>query len=217
MGAVGVVEDHVLDDGVVPVPAAARGGDALALQCLLHGGDPVALLGHQAEDAPHEGRGLLVHDEVGPVGVEAEAEAKEQAKQVKEEAAQAEQEAEEFEEALDEAEDQPAPEPQDQPAPEAQEEGVAVRVGGDAGMRFQGALGNVDTTRTVEGTTPQEFKVRGVDTGFFATDVVSANAQKMGTGRGTLTIEIVVNGEVVKQASTSAEFGVAQVASSTDE
>jgi len=75
----------------------------------------------------------------------------------------------------------------------------------------------LDSTRSVQGTTPQDFKVKGVDTGMFSVDSVSGNAQKMGAGREKLTVQVVVDGEVVKQASTSANYGVAQVVWSPSE
>ena len=130
---------------------------------------------------------------------------------------QAEQAAEE--EVQDEApeqqsqDEQPAPEP----AAEPTEAGVVVRVTGDPGQQFSGALGNIDATRTVDGTTPQDFPLEGVDTGLFSGDVVSANAQKMSAGAGTLTVQILVDGEVVKEATTTAEYGVAQAVWSTTE
>lgn len=87
--------------------------------------------------------------------------------------------------------------------------GVVVRVTGDPGIQFQGNIANLDSSRTVEGTTPAEFPVE-VDQGFLSGDSVSANAQNMG-GAGNLTVQIVSDGEVVKESSTSAEYGIAQV------
>jgi hypothetical protein len=92
---------------------------------------------------------------------------------------------------------------------ESSESEVVVRVTGDPGIQFQGNIGNIDSSRSVEGTIPAEFPV-DVDQGFFSGDVVSANAQNMG-GAGNLTVQIVNDGEVVKESSTSAEYGIAQV------
>jgi hypothetical protein len=41
-------------------------------------------------------------------------------------------------------------------------------------------------------------------------DIVSVNAQKQDDSASTLTVEIRHHGEVVAEASTSAEYGVAQ-------
>jgi hypothetical protein len=94
---------------------------------------------------------------------------------------------------------------------------VIFRVTGAPGVRFQGNVGNMDTQRSVQGTTPQDFPVKNVDTGAFSMDVVSGNAQKMGAGREKLTVQIVVDGEVVKESSTTANYGLAQVSWSPSE
>jgi len=59
----------------------------------------------------------------------------------------------------------------------------------------------------VDGTTPDNFEVE-VKTGFLAFDSVSAVMQKREQGNGVLTVQMLVDGEVVKEQSTSAEFGV---------
>ena len=41
--------------------------------------------------------------------------------------------------------------------------------------------------------------------------MVTAVIQKSGGGSGTLKVEILKNGKVVKEASTSAEYGVVSV------
>lgn len=75
---------------------------------------------------------------------------------------------------------------------------------------FTGSYGNIDTTRSVDGTVPAEYEVK-VDTGFMSFDAVTAVMQKAGAGAGELGVEIVVGGEVVKQTSTTAEYGVVTV------
>jgi hypothetical protein len=104
----------------------------------------------------------------------------------------------------------PQKEPQEEQA--SRDGGVIFRVTGDPGVRFQGSVGNLDTMRSIQGTTPQDFPVKDVDTGAFSVDTVSGNAQKMGAGGERLTVQIVVDGEVVKESSTTAEYGLAQVA-----
>lgn len=88
---------------------------------------------------------------------------------------------------------------------------VIVRITGDPGQRFSGSYGNLDTIESVDGTTPQDFSVESVDTGFLSMDTVTANAQKTAAGGGELVVQIVVDGEVVKEASTTAKYGIAQV------
>jgi hypothetical protein len=103
----------------------------------------------------------------------------------------------------------------EEPAPETaarEEAAVVFRVGGAAGQQFVGAVGNAGSTRIVEGTTSQDFRVQKLDTGPLSADVVSANAQKMEPGYSKrFTCQVIVDGEVVKQSSTKAEYGVCQV------
>ena len=44
--------------------------------------------------------------------------------------------------------------------------------------------------------------------------IISANAQKQDSSSDNLTIQILKDGKVVKEASTNAEYGVAQVSAS---
>lgn len=91
------------------------------------------------------------------------------------------------------------------------DEGVVFRITGDPGIKFQGSVSTMDKDRSVQGVTPQDFALKGVDTGMFSADLVSGNAQKMSPGKEKLTVQIVVDGKVVKQASTTAQYGLAQV------
>lgn len=47
-----------------------------------------------------------------------------------------------------------------------------------------------------------------METGFLAFDSVVAVMQKRGQGNGELIVQMLVDGEVVKEQSTTAEFGV---------
>jgi hypothetical protein len=104
------------------------------------------------------------------------------------------------------------PRPQEQKATEPEsaprEGNVIVRVTGNEA--FSGNYGNIDSSRTVDGVAPAEYSLE-VDTGLFSADVVSVVMQKTGAGSGELGIQIVVDGEVVQESSTTAEYGVAQV------
>ena len=108
----------------------------------------------------------------------------------------------------------PSPEPASEPTDEETGE-IFVRVTGDPGINFSGNIGTLDGSRSVEGTTPEEFAVE-VDTGAFAFDSVSALAQNS-DGSGNLVVQIVRDGEVVKEQSTTAQYGVADVTWSPSE
>ena len=110
----------------------------------------------------------------------------------------------------------PSPKPEAGSEPADEEVGeIFVRVTGDPGIKFQGSIGTLDGSRSVDGTTPQEFAVE-VDTGALAFDSVSANAQNS-DGTGNLVVQIVRDGEVVKEQSTTAQYGVADVTWSPSE
>lgn len=70
---------------------------------------------------------------------------------------------------------------------------------------WQGSIGTGGSVRTVDGTGSKTIAVEGNPT------AVSANAQKQDDGSGELIVQILKDGEVVKEASTTAEYGVAQV------
>lgn len=70
---------------------------------------------------------------------------------------------------------------------------------------WKGSLGTESGQRSISGRGDSHLPV---DNG---ANIVSGNAQKQGSGSGTLTVQILVDGEVVSEQSTSAEYGVAQV------
>lgn len=98
--------------------------------------------------------------------------------------------------------------PQSANSGEDSSSGVVVRVTGSGA--FSGNYGTLDSSRTVDGVAPTEYQV-DVDTGFLSMDSVSAVMQKNGSDSSELGVQIVVDGEVVKETSTTAEYGVAQV------
>ncbi len=102
----------------------------------------------------------------------------------------------------------PAP-PASAPAMPPETQDVIFRVTGDPGIRFQGSIATAGTSESVQGTTPMDFPLE-VDTGLFSGDIVSANAQNM-AGAGNITVGVVVDGVVQKEANTSAQYGLAQV------
>lgn len=84
---------------------------------------------------------------------------------------------------------------------------VTIRITGTPGMPFSGSYGTLDSLRSVDGSIPDNFEVK-VETGFLAFDSVSAVMQKREQGNGVLTVQMLIDGEVVKEQSTTAEFGV---------
>lgn len=86
--------------------------------------------------------------------------------------------------------------------------GVIVRVTGSEA--FSGNYGTLDSSRSVDGVAPAEYAVGGLDTGMFSADSVSALMQKIGAGEGELGVQIGVDGEVVEESYTTAEYGIVQ-------
>ena len=84
-----------------------------------------------------------------------------------------------------------------------QVKGVQIKISYDG--EWQGAAGDLGSTNTIQGTGDKTIDVDDDAT------IVSANAQKMDGGSGTLTIQILKDGKVVEESSTDAEYGVAQV------
>lgn len=80
-----------------------------------------------------------------------------------------------------------------------------VRVSYDG--EWSGTIGGDGSSRSVDGSGTETFDVQGDPF------IVSANAQKRDEGTGTLTVQILKNGEVIAQRTTSARYGVAQVTS----
>lgn len=70
---------------------------------------------------------------------------------------------------------------------------------------WSGSISVGGSSRTVEGTGSKTVAVDGNPS------VIAANAQKQTDSSGTLTIQILKNGEVEEGTSTSADYGVAQV------
>lgn len=106
---------------------------------------------------------------------------------------------------------EPTPEPTPTPAPEPAEPTFKIRVEYDG--EWQGAISvtgdGSSSTRSVSGsgTTTIEVDQSPVQ-------IISANAQKQDDSGATLRIQILRNGDVVAEATTDAEYGVAQVSES---
>lgn len=74
---------------------------------------------------------------------------------------------------------------------------------------WQGAISAGGSSRSIEGTGTRSVSIDG------SPDIISGNAQKQDDSSSKLTVQILNDGEVVKEASTTAEYGVAQVSYSS--
>ena len=105
-----------------------------------------------------------------------------------------------------------APEPPTEEEDEEGEEGpnVVVRLTGTPGTVFAGSYGNLEESTYEEGVLeePLEWEVDVRDNGF---DVVNASFVKPRPDEGTLKAEIIVDGEVVTESSTSIQYGALNV------
>jgi hypothetical protein len=99
----------------------------------------------------------------------------------------------------------PSPPPAKKEAPE-----VVISVTGSPGIPFSGSYGTAQGgQRSVDGVVPTDYTVE-VEGGAFSFDSVSAVMQKQGA-EGELTVQILSDGEVLEEQSTTAQFGVASV------
>ena len=70
---------------------------------------------------------------------------------------------------------------------------------------WQGSIASGGSSRSVQGSGSDTIEIDG------SPEIISANAQKQDDSSDDLTIQILQDGEVVKESTTSAEYGVAQV------
>lgn len=112
----------------------------------------------------------------------------------------------------------PTPAPPQYGSEEAGAQTVTVRASGTEGLGFTGSIVTLDGSLSVEGDVPQEYDTQ-VDSGDFQFDFVSAvfTRDLADEGEGTLRVEIVAGGEVVKEAETSAQAGTVSVTWSPSE
>ena len=73
---------------------------------------------------------------------------------------------------------------------------------------WSGAAGDAGSVNSISGSGDKTIDVDN------SAHIISANAQKQDAGSSELTIQILKDGKVVKEASTSAEYGMAQVSAS---
>ena len=73
---------------------------------------------------------------------------------------------------------------------------------------WSGAAGDVSSINSISGSGDETIDMPD------DASLISANAQKKDGSRNELTIQILKDGKVVKESSTTAEYGVAQVSAS---
>lgn len=83
-----------------------------------------------------------------------------------------------------------------------------IKVSGTSGLKFSGSYmtvraGGASTSKSVEGTVPAEYNLRGI--------IVSCTFQKQ-SEKGNLRVDIFKDGTGVSQSETSAPYGVVSVA-----
>lgn len=83
-----------------------------------------------------------------------------------------------------------------------------IAVSGTTGLEFSGSYmvtdtGGSSTSQSVSGTVPQTYTVEG--------SMVSVVFQNQGDS-GTLTVKVLKDSEVIKEATTTASYGVVSVA-----
>lgn len=86
-------------------------------------------------------------------------------------------------------------------------EPATVRLSGSPGTVFAGTYGNLDNSEYAEGVLegePLEYEVPVRDSGF---DVVDVSFVMPRPESGSLSVEILVDGEVVSQMDTDAQYG----------
>jgi hypothetical protein len=92
---------------------------------------------------------------------------------------------------------------------------ITIRLSGGAsgGMEipFSGSYGTVSEGWTIiEGTTPAKYQVE-VESGYAQPDNVAATMQKQAEDKTTLTVQIVSEGKIKQEQSTTEPFGVVSV------
>jgi hypothetical protein len=92
---------------------------------------------------------------------------------------------------------------------------ITIRLSGGAsgGMEipFSGSYGTLSEGWTiVEGTTPAKYQVE-VESGYAQPDNVAATMQKQAEDNTTLTVQIVSEGKIRQEQSTTEPFGVVSV------
>ena len=93
---------------------------------------------------------------------------------------------------------------------------LTLRVGGLTGQPFGGNFGNLSSSRSVEGRAPADYEVR-VNTDPGSRDYITATAWKTTGDSNELKIQLLDNGSVIRESSTTKDYGVVAVRWSPDE
>lgn len=88
---------------------------------------------------------------------------------------------------------------------ESSDSGTTFSVRIDYSGEWSGAIGGDGSTRSVDGSGTETFEIDGNPS------IITANAQKQEANSDELVVQILEDGEVVKENSTTAEYGLAQV------
>jgi hypothetical protein len=91
-------------------------------------------------------------------------------------------------------------------APAGETKTVIVRLAGSRGEPFSANYGNLLSSRTVDGVAPADYEVQ-VLADPLSGDYVSATAWKTTGSSKELRMQIVDNGRVVKEGSTTEDYG----------
>jgi len=118
---------------------------------------------------------------------------------------------------------QSSPSPSEQPSPApstpSSDKGstgtITIRVSGGASgvieIPFSGSYGTLSEGWTiVEGTTPAKYQVE-VKSGYAQPDIVTVDMQKQAEDNTILTVQIVSEGKIKQEQSTTEPFGVVSV------
>lgn len=93
---------------------------------------------------------------------------------------------------------------------------LTLRITGSTGEAFGANYGTRLTSRTVEGTTPTDYEVEvNTDTG--AADYITATAWKTAGNSKELKVQLLENGRVLKETSTTKDYGATGVRYSPNE
>ena len=95
-------------------------------------------------------------------------------------------------------------------APDEDTKTVTVRITGSSGLSFGANYGNLDSSRSVEGVTPTDYEAT-VRTARSSGDYVSATAWKTTGDSSELKVQILDNGRVVRETSTTKDYGATGV------
>ncbi|QZX99179.1 hypothetical protein [Halobaculum rubrum] len=90
-----------------------------------------------------------------------------------------------------------------QPDTAASETGYSVRIRYNG--EWQGSVGTAESTRSVDGEGDRTISIEG------SPDIITVNAQKQDDSTDEITVQVLKNGDVIEEASSTAAYGLAQV------